>query len=51
MTWDVAALEWLADHQHRKSIDEIRRVLRWLTGHLTGIALTEITDARIRALA
>ena len=51
MTWDAAALAWLQDHGHRKSIDEIRRVLRWLTGHLSGVALADITDARIRALA
>lgn len=51
MTWDQAVLAWLEDHQHRKSIEEIKRVLRWLTGHLRGVALTDITDARIRALA
>jgi integrase len=51
VTWDEAVLAWLADHQHRRSIEEIKRVLRWLTGHLRGVALVDITDARVRELA
>ena len=51
VTWDQAVIEWLADHQHRKSIEEIKRVLRWLSGHLRGKDLAAITDTEIRKLA
>jgi integrase len=51
VTWDEAVLAWLADHQHRRSIEEIKRVLRWLTVHLRGTPLADITDARIREVA
>jgi integrase len=51
VTWDEAVLEWLAEHEHRKSIEEIKRVLRWLTTHLRGKALAEITDNVIRSVA
>ena len=51
VTWDTAVVAWLADHGHRKSIEEIKRVLRWLTTHLRGVALADITDGRIRELA
>ena len=50
VTWDQAVVEWLADHQHRRSIEDIKRVLRWLTEHLRGVALADITDTRIRML-
>ena len=49
--WDDAVLAWLADHQHRKSIEEIKRVLRWLSERLRGKALVDITDKAVRALA
>ncbi|GAC1664599.1 MAG: site-specific integrase [Candidatus Dormibacteraceae bacterium] len=52
MTWDEAVLAWLEDHaEGRKSIEEIKRVLRWLTVHLRGLPLTDITDLRIRDVA
>jgi integrase len=51
VTWDQAALAWLEDHQHRRSIEEIKRVLRWLTQHLRGKPLADITDGVIRQLA
>jgi integrase len=44
-------LAWLADHQHRRSIEEIKRTLRWLTQHLRGKPLADITDGSIRAIA
>ena len=44
-------LEWLSEHEHRKSIDEIRRVLAWLTVHLSGKPLALINDAAIRTVA
>lgn len=49
--WDAAVVAWLADHQHRRSIEEIKRILRWLTGHLRGVALADITDHRIREIS
>ena len=51
VTWDQAVLAWLEDHAHRKSIEEIKRVLRWLTAHLRGKPLAEITDGVIRQVA
>jgi integrase len=51
VTWDQAVLAWLEEHQHRRSIEEIKRVLRWLSQHLRGKALAEITDPAIRQLA
>jgi integrase len=51
VTWDHATLQWLQEHQHRKSIEEIKRVLRWLSACLTGKALSTITDNVIRELA
>ena len=51
VTWDHAALAWLEEHQHRKSIEEIKRVLRWITERLQGRSLTSITDSAIRELS
>jgi len=50
-TWDAAALAWLEEHQHLKSLAEVKRVLKWLTQHLRGLALQEITLAKIQAVA
>jgi integrase len=44
-------LQWLEEHQHRRSIEEIKRVLRWLTKHLRGLPLSDITDSTIRRIA
>jgi integrase len=41
----------MEEHQHRRSIEDIKRVLRWLSGHLRGKTLAEITDPVIRQLA
>ena len=51
VTWDQAVLAWLEEHQHRRSIEEIKRVLRWLSVHLRGKLLAEITDQVIRGVA
>ena len=51
VTWDHAVVAWLAEHQHRKSIEEIKRVLRWLTARLQGRSLASITDTTIREIA
>lgn len=51
VTWDEAVLQWLEEHQQRRSIEEIKRVLRWLTTHLRGKALSEISDPVIRGIA
>lgn len=51
VTWDHACLEWLREHQHRKSIEEIKRVLRWLNTRLSGKPLSAINDTLVRELA
>jgi integrase len=51
VTWDQAVVAWLEEHQHRKSIEEIKRVLRWLSTHLRGKPLADITDGVIRGVA
>lgn len=51
VTWDQAVVAWLEEHQHRRSIEEIKRVLRWLSARLRGKPLAEITDPVIRTLA
>lgn len=51
ITWDEAALEWLSEHQHLKSLEEVKRVLRWLTEHLRGVPLVEINAQRIHAVS
>lgn len=51
VTWDAAVLAWLEEHQHRRSIEDIKRVLRWLSERLQGVALADITGERIRSLA
>ena len=51
VSWDQAVVAWLEEHQHRKSIEEIKRTLRWLSAHLRGMALADITDTVIRKLA
>lgn len=43
-------LAWLEEHAHRRSIEEIKRVLRWLSKHLRGKALADITDGTVRSL-
>lgn len=51
VTWDEAVLAWLDEFGHRKSIEEIKRVLRWLSVHLRGMVLTDITDQTIRTIS
>ncbi len=51
VSWDQAVLAWLQDHPQRKSLEEIKRVLRWLSVHLRGLPLEQITDRAIRAIA
>jgi integrase len=51
VSWDKAVIDWLREHQHRKSIEEIKRVLRWLSQRLQGRALASITDATVRELS
>jgi integrase len=51
VTWDQAVVAWLEEHQHRRSIEEIKRVLRWLSLHLRGMPLADITDAVVRRVA
>jgi len=51
VTWDTACIEWVADHAHLKSIEDAKRLLRWLSARLRGVALADITAERIRVLA
>ena len=51
VTWDTAALAWLTQSAHLRSIEDIKLRLRWLTERLTGKPLAAITDTLIRELA
>ena len=51
VTWDAAVLAWMADHGHRRSIEDIKLRLRWLSERLQGKPLDSINDRVIRALA
>jgi integrase len=51
VTWDQAVLARLEECQHNRAIEEMKYILRWLTQHLRGMALTDITDEVIRRLA
>jgi integrase len=44
-------LAWLAEHGHRRSIEDIKLRLTWLSHRLQGKPLASITDAVIRQLA
>ena len=50
VTWDQAALAWLDEFGHRKSIEDIKLRLTWLSERLHGLPLADITDPVIRAL-
>jgi integrase len=50
VTWDEAVIAWIAKHEHRKSIEEIKRVLRWLTARLQGKTLASITTKTVGEL-
>lgn len=51
VTWDAAVLSWLGEHQHLRSIEEVKRNLRWLTSRLHGKPLSTITSDVVRKLA
>jgi excisionase family DNA binding protein len=51
VTWDAAVLAWMADHGHRRSIEDIKLRLRWLSERLQSKPLDSINDRVIRALA
>lgn len=51
VAWDAAVLSWLAEHQHLRSLEDVKRRLRWLTDHLQGKPLAEIDTNVIRRLA
>ena len=50
VTWDQAVVAWLEEHQHLRSIEDIKRILRWLTGELRGMPLNDITDTVVRRI-
>ncbi len=49
-TWNDAVARWLSEHAHKKSIATDKDRLRWLTGHLAGRPLREITRDTIEDL-
>ncbi|HEX7440491.1 MAG TPA: hypothetical protein VF319_10370 [Caldimonas sp.] len=51
VVWDDAVLAWLKDFGHRRSIEDIKLRLRWLSDRLQGRPLAEINDTLIRKLA
>ncbi len=51
VSWDTAVLAWLKEHGHRRSIEDIKLRLRWLSARLQGKPLSSITDKVIRKLA
>ena len=51
VTWGQAVLEWLRKHQgERKSIEDMKDRLRWLTEHLEDVTLDKITRKRVELL-
>ncbi len=46
-TWQEAVVRWLTEQGHKKSIDDDKKHLRWLNGHLNGKHLDEINKAMI----
>ena len=51
VAWDAAVLSWLGEHQHLRSIEEVKRNLRWLSMRLQGKPLASITADVVRKLA
>lgn len=50
-TWDEAALKWIKEKGDKKSIDSDICIIRWLTPHLRGMYLDDITRQVIMQLA
>ena len=42
-TWQEAVVRWLAESQHKRSLDDDKANLRWLDAFLKGFTLNEIT--------
>ncbi len=40
--WQKAACRWIIEKSHKRSIDDDKRILRWLHNHLYGIEMHEI---------
>lgn len=51
VTWDTAVLEWLNEHDHLRSIEDVKYRLAWFTPHLQGKPLAKIDADLIRDLA
>jgi integrase len=49
-TWNDAVKRWLSEHDHKKSIADDKDRLRWLTTHLNGKPLREITRDTVEEL-
>ena len=49
-TWDEAAVRWLDEHQHKRSLNDDMQKLSWLQSHLRGVTLDSITADQIREM-
>lgn len=49
-TWGSAAIRWLEENGHKRSIDKDKGILRWLKPHLNGRRLREITSDDLTAI-
>ncbi len=49
--WDQAVVSWLGEHQHLRSLEDVKRNLRWLSARLQGKPLSTITADVVRTLA
>lgn len=50
-TWDEAVLAWLSEHGHLRTIEEVKRRLRWLSARLAGRQLASLTSDVVRSIA
>lgn len=45
--WEEAALRWLDEKQHKRSLSDDKVILKWIQPHLAGARLLEISRERI----
>jgi integrase len=51
VSWDSAVLDWLDEKKDKASLEDDKDRLRWLSKHLKGVALDEITHSALTKLA
>ena len=49
VTWDTAVLSWLGEHDHLRSIEDVKLRLAWFTPHLQGktLVISAATASRL----